>query len=424
MQARDLSYLALVFSSISGSLVRVLGMILTITFTITLTKYLSPEDFGKFVAILAYSAVCGCVIRYGCDLRAPSAIAKPIDSNIPKEQLIASFLRESHKLVLHSSIILWLGSFVFFLLFGSIFPSFMMLVIVLLGGIALAICFIYAETLRACDKTTSAEIYRSFVPAFLFLIMININDLWSYEEILILYYSSFFASAFFAKQTLNKITKTKKNFLKFKLKLNTVKFLTPFFFISLINIANQTLPVIILDVLSNDTEVGNYGLLQKMYFAVVVPINIAMGVVNPRIADLYVDRDFNKLASLILFSILALLVVGITSSLILHYYAVNFFEILNPDLIIDQKSVDLFAIALLVSSLGAVFGGVLIVCNGQRDMQTIALISLVFFALSAIYLVPGIGSYGGAIAFVMYTSLYAILCIFYGTRRILSLKTE
>lgn len=172
----------------------------------------------------------------------------------------------------------------------------------------------------------------------------------------------------------------------------------PFMIINASNTLNQRLDILFLGLLSTPSQVGVYAVVSRLLPA----ISFASGVVNttlkPHISELYSAGDRKPLQSIIFSTSIA--VFGFTAgvSLLLAFFGAQILSIFGDDFIAGY----IILLILLVGKIVAVLSGpvaiVLVMCDQQKLVSTVELISNVFYAVLLLLLVKSFGAVGAAIA--------------------------
>lgn len=388
---------------------RLIGMLIAFFLNLLSAQYLGAEGYGKLAFALSLLSVLAVLVGCGLDQVAIKWVSPRVNL-IEKHVEIIEFYEKAFVLILTVTICVFCVWCVYVVQAGSE-ESFIFSVLL---SPFVALIALNEAVIRSFGcitmSTVSSQLVRPAVSIVLLLVtFFFVQGSFSTTSVLVIYgvgiICSFLFSLFYVRKLLIRIKAKVTNQLE-STKITIISIANhakSFFFIAILSVILNKADVIMLGLLSSDSQVGIYAVVYNLVFLILVVLQVVNLVIAPSLAKAHEEEDMAEVESQISKS---RLIGGVVSFLIFFplFLFPNFFLLLfGEEFIMGSMVLKILAIGMFVNALFGSVGNYLMMSGYARWLVMIFIVSVLLSLLFMYFLIPPYGAVGAAIAvsFVM-----------------------
>lgn len=396
---------------------RILGMGLSFLIIRIIAKNFGIEIFGSFSIIQTIVNILLIVFTLGIQ----NTLLIEFNRQKLDSDSLFSFVNHSFKLVFYfilipSILLFFLADFLAEIFNDiSLTDSFRLLGILLFPVLAHDIIVYYFIAIKNYFKF---GFFMFFLPNFLFLISLFFlqNEYKSITNISLVYLLSYFIT--FCIEYISIYIKSQKNNTHTPKYQNILKTSLPMMFSWLMLYLLSWTDVILLGIMSDTKEVGEYNLAYKIGSLLLIFLSTYTAVALPKMSEYFEKKENLLLKKYLKKSSMGVTLVTLPFFLLLIFfgkYIITFFGEAN------NNTLQILIIISISSMLSVFFGCVDQILNISNNQNTLLKINLFYFIANIvlnIILINNYGALGSAIATLIITILMKITCVFFINKKL------
>lgn len=413
MDLKSNSFKKVISSSGLNFIFRIFGLGSSFITTILITRFFGIETFGNYSLVFALSQIVALFFTLGI----PNTLIKIIGNNnfnlVQAQKLLIKGLKGAIVLSILPILIFYFGSE---FLSQNVFHNIPLKNYFLIVAIAIPLFIVHEIVLYFFIATKNFMKYNLFmfvIPNFLLILFLSLfysldkNNHYTFIA---------FSIAILITVLIETLTifelKPQKEVISIST-LELIKTASPLLFSGLFLYLLNYTNVIMLGIMTNQTQVGIYNIAYKIGsvgFLVIVSVST---IITPKMAELYGKGNLSELKKLThnatrliaLLSIPIVIILVIFSKFILSYW--------GNEVVAGSSTMIIVSIGVLFSAMAGNVDQILNMTENQHVLRNITIISF-FVNLGLSYLlIPLYGIEGAAIASLITNVLINLLCIYY-----------
>jgi len=413
MDLKSNSFNKIISSSGINFVFRMFGLGSSFITTILITRFFGIETFGNYSLVFAIAQIVALLFTLGI----PNTLIKIIGNNnfnfLQAKKLLIKGLKASVAFSIIPILFFYFGADFFSI---KVFNNIQLRNYFVLVALTIPLFIVHEIMLYFFIATKNFMKYNVFmfvIPNVLLLLFIFLFHYYNQEN----HYTFLaFAIAIF-------ITVVFEAFSIFELKpqkevlsistLGLLKTASPLLFSGLFLYLLNYTNVIILGIMTNETQVGIYNIAYKIGsvgFLIIVSVST---IITPKMAELYGNGNISQLKKLTHNATRLIAVLSIPIVLVLVVFSKFILSFWDDEVVAGSTTLIIVSIGDLFSAMAGNVDQILNMTNNQNILRNITIFSFFVNLILSYVLIPSYGIEGAAIASLVTNILINILCLYY-----------
>ncbi|HLF51750.1 flippase [Flavobacterium sp.] len=403
----------IISSSGVNFLFRIFGLGASFITTLLITRLFGIATFGNYSLVFAISQLVALFFTLGI----PNTLIKIIGNYnfdyLQAKKLLIKGLKAAFVFSIFPALFFYFGSE---FLSESIFKSPQLKNYFLIVSISLPLFVVHEIFLCFFIATKKFVKYNFFIFVIPNVLLIGLLFLFSYIEKYEHFTFLAFSLAVLFTVLLETVTVFEVKAPKSTIPFNTKELLrtaSPLLFSGLFLYLLNYTNVIMLGIMTNETQVGIYNLAFKLGnvgFLIIVSVST---IITPRIAELYGNNEFQELKKLIHSATRLVALLSVPIVLVLIIFSEYILSFWGNDVVVGSKTLIIVSIGVLFSAVCGNVDQILNMTNHQKILRNITIVCFFVNLFLSYLLIPIYGIEGAAISSLITNVIINALCLYH-----------
>jgi O-antigen/teichoic acid export membrane protein len=413
MDLKSNSFNKIISSSGINFVFRMFGLGSSFITTILITRFFGIETFGNYSLVFAIAQIIALLFTLGI----PNTLIKIIGNNnfnfLQAKKLLIKGLKASVTFSIIPVLFFYFGADFFSI---KVFNNIQLRNYFLIVSLTIPLFIVHEIMLYFFIATKNFMKYNVFmfvVPNVMLLLFIFLFHYYSQENhyTFLAFAISIFITVVFEAFSIFEL-KPQKEVLSIST-IELIKTASPLLFSGLFLYLLNYTNVIILGIMTNETQVGIYNIAYKIGsvgFLIIVSVST---IITPKMAELYGNGNISQLKKLTHNATRLIAVLSIPIVLVLVVFSKFILSFWDDEVVAGSTTLIIVSIGVLFSAMAGNVDQILNMTNNQNILRNITIFSFFVNLILSYLLIPSYGIEGAAIASLVTNILINILCLYY-----------